>query len=248
MKRIAVLSDIHSNAYALQAVLADAKTKKVDRFINLGDIFYGPILPKKTYELLQTVNFLTVSGNQDRQVYESTEEEIQENPTMHLVREELNESILNWIKKLPDKAVIEETFFLCHGAPDDDMRYLLEDVADGIPKIKNESDILDLLAEVDYPVILCGHSHIPRVVSLSTGQLIINPGSVGLPAYEDDLPVKHRMENFTSHASYAIIEKKEQGWNAEFIKVAYPFQKAAELARGRGRDDWWFYLSTGKVK
>ena len=51
--KIAILSDIHSNVYALQEVLSDATSKKVNAIVNLGDSFYGPIAPRETYNLIR---------------------------------------------------------------------------------------------------------------------------------------------------------------------------------------------------
>ncbi len=51
--KVAILSDIHSNVFALKAVIKDAKNKGVTKFINLGDTLYGPIEPKKTYKFLK---------------------------------------------------------------------------------------------------------------------------------------------------------------------------------------------------
>ena len=82
MTRFAVLSDIHSNIWALDAVLADARKKQVDQLINLGDILYGPLAPKATYERLQSEAVITIRGNQDRQIYEATDAEIAANPTL----------------------------------------------------------------------------------------------------------------------------------------------------------------------
>jgi predicted phosphodiesterase len=64
--KIGVLSDIHGNVLALKAALADAKLRAVERFINLGDILYGPLKPRNTFELLQTTDAVTTQGNQDR--------------------------------------------------------------------------------------------------------------------------------------------------------------------------------------
>ena len=50
--RIAVLSDIHSNVFALEAVINDAKQRGAEKMFNLGDIVYGPVAPKATYALL----------------------------------------------------------------------------------------------------------------------------------------------------------------------------------------------------
>ncbi len=64
MTRFAVLSDIHSNIWALDAVLEDVRKKQIDQLINLGDILYGPLAPKATYERLQHETIITIRGNQ----------------------------------------------------------------------------------------------------------------------------------------------------------------------------------------
>ncbi len=79
---IAAISDIHSNVYALEAVLADINKREIDVIVNLGDILYGPIAPKATYELLKKHEIVTIRGNQDRQIYEASQQEIESNPTM----------------------------------------------------------------------------------------------------------------------------------------------------------------------
>ncbi|MEO9495335.1 MAG: metallophosphoesterase family protein, partial [Vibrio splendidus] len=64
--KLAILSDIHSNVFALEAVIADVKKHNVDHMVNLADILYGPIAPKATYDLLMEHEFITICGNQDR--------------------------------------------------------------------------------------------------------------------------------------------------------------------------------------
>ena len=71
---------------------------------------------------------------------------------------------------------------------------------------------MDQLQNIEQKIIVCGHTHIPRVVYLANGKIIINPGSVGLPAYKDELPIVHKMESGTPHAKYVVIEKfRENG-------------------------------------
>jgi hypothetical protein len=80
---------------------------------------------------------------------------------------------------------------------------------------------------------------------LPDGRLAVNPGSVGLPAYADDRPAPHRMENHAPHARYAVIEKTVSGWNVAHISLAYPWHEAVAAARRQGRDDWARALATG---
>ena len=66
--KLAVISDIHGNLTALEAVLADIATQGVDQTVNLGDILSGPLQPAETADLLMARNFTTIRGNHERQV------------------------------------------------------------------------------------------------------------------------------------------------------------------------------------
>jgi len=244
--KIAVLSDIHSNVFALDAVIKDVKKHSVDLKANLGDILYGPIAPKSTFELLMEHDFITISGNQDRQIYESTEEEIESNPTMQFILDDLGSKPLEWMKSLPfDKQVNEDVYF-CHGTPKNDLIYLLEDVSSGHALLRSDSEIINLLGGQKSKLVCCGHTHMARSVYLSNGQFIVNPGSVGLQAYTDEEPVVHSMENFTHHASYSIVEKIDAQWVVQNIKVPYDYQRAVNESKKRERSDWVHFLSTGR--
>lgn len=245
--KIAVLSDIHSNVFALEAVLHDAEKRGVELMLNLGDILYGPIAPKATYDLLMKYDCVTVRGNQDRQIYESTREEIDANPTMRFILDDLGDAPLAWLQSLPFDKQLNDEIYLCHGTPADDLQYLLEDVETGRPRLRSDSEITALLHGQSSRAVMCGHTHIPRSVTTESGQLIVNPGSVGLPAYTDDEPVIHSMENYSPHASYAIIEEHGTGWTVQQIKISYDHQKAAAEAGKRHREDWVHFLTTGRA-
>jgi len=244
--RLAVLSDIHSNIFALQAVLEDVLKRRADHVLNLGDIFYGPIAPKATYELLMEHNMITIRGNQDRQIYQAAEEESSANPTMRFVLDDLKGQPLHWLKTLPFDQQLSDGIYLCHGTPSDDSFYLLDDVATGRPRVRAEKDILALLTGQSSELILCGHTHLARTVWTRSGQLIVNPGSVGLPAYTDDAPVLHTMASYCPHAAYALLEKGRAGWTVQHLKVAYDFRRAAEVCTRRQRPDWAHFITTGR--
>lgn len=247
MTKYAVLSDIHSNVYALQAVVEHAKQQGVTHFINLGDILYGPIAPRATFEYLQQLDAITISGNQDRQIYQSTEQEVQANPTMQFILQDLGQEPLDWMKSLPFDARIDDEIYACHGTPKDDLIYLLEEVESGRAQLRDDAAIIQLLSGCSAPIILCGHTHTPRCVELSTGQLVINPGSVGLPAYTDDEPCIHSMETFSSKASYATLYQDAQArWQVSLHKVTYDFGSAIQQAELRNRLDWVHFLKTGR--
>ncbi len=246
---LGVIADIHGNALALQAVVEHAHERGVERFVNLGDILYGPLQPLATYNILQQMNVVaTIAGNEDRRVFAATPEEISTDLTLAFVIEQLGPGPSAWLRSLPATAAVDDDFFLCHGTPASDTTYLLEDVSRGTPTVRDEQAILRLLEKVRQPTVLCGHSHLPRLVRLAGGQMIVNPGSVGLPAYSDDAPLVHVMETHASHASYATVRKGQSGWDVCFHRVDYPWDLAAKQALERNRTDWAHAIATGRVR
>ena len=246
--RLAILADIHANLWALDAVLDHAKRRGVEEFVNLGDSLYGPLKPHATYDrLLREKVLVSIQGNQDRMIYEATERDIRSIPTLSYVIRDLGEEPIHWLHELPKTAVLGDDIYLCHGTPTSDLAYLLEDIMDGLPEVRSEGAIRELLQGVHQPVVLCGHTHIPRVVELSSGQIIVNPGSIGVQAYDDVDPVRYRMQTFSPHACYAILEKSALGWNVSLERVAYDHMAAAEYAREHGRDDWAQGIATGRI-
>ena len=247
VEKFAVISDIHSNVFALKAVVEHAKSQGIDTFINLGDILYGPIAPRLTYDYLRQIKTLTISGNQDRQIYEATTVDIESNPTMAFILDDLGDEPLEWMKQLPSELHIYNEIYACHGTPDNDLVYLLENINSGTPEVRTDSAILKLLNGISTPIILCGHTHTPRCIELSTGQLVINPGSVGLQAYTDNEPILHSMQNYSSKASYATLFKSAHGvWEISFHKVSYSLSEAISAAEKQGREDWIHFLATGR--
>ncbi len=117
--------------------------------------------------------------------------------------------------------------------------------ADGSVCLKPRAEIEALAEGISQPLILCGHSHLPRAVRLSDGRLIVNPGSVGCPAYDDDTPYYHRVEAGTPHASYAICEKQGSTWAVSFRLVSYDHMSQSRLAGQNGRPTWEAGLATG---
>lgn len=245
--QIAILSDIHSNIYALQEVIKDIKSRDIEVVLNLGDMFYGPIEPKATYELIRENKFINICGNQDREILEASLDQLEKNPTLRYTYENLGEEVLYWIQDLQFEKIIGGTYYMIHGTYFDDSQYLLEDISNGEVTLRRDKEIIKLTDNIEVPFIFCGHSHLPRVHKLNTGQIVINPGSVGLQAYEDELPIKHKMQNHTPDAAYTILTVEENQYSIEQVRVAYDYEKAARKAEDNGREDWAYALRTGKV-
>ena len=245
--KIAILSDIKSNVYALQEVIKDAKSKNVDILLNLGDSFYGPIEPRKTYDLLRENNFVTVCGNEDREILEASLESLEKNKTLKYVYDDLGEEVLYWIQDLPFEKFVGEDLYMTHGTQHDDSVYMLEDVQSGQVVLRSDKEILDLIDDVESKFVMCGHSHTARCINLSSGQVVINPGSVGLQGFKADKHSAHKIENLTPDASYVILNVNNNEYSLELVKVPYDYEKAALKAQKNGREDLAYALRNGKV-
>lgn len=243
-RKIAIISDVHGNSHALKSVLEDIARRKVEMIINLGDSVYGPLDPLGTIEILMKNEMIHIKGNCDRMLWEPIQGQ---SATLTFVQNQLTENHIDWLQQHPSQYIVDDILF-CHGTPTSDEVYLLEEMDENGAVLKSEKNIMDQLQNIEQKIIVCGHTHIPRVVYLANGKIIINPGSVGLPAYKDELPIVHKMESGTPHAKYVVIEKVSGEWIIEQISVSYNWEEAAGLAVQQERYDWAQVLKTGKIE
>ncbi len=249
--RIAVLSDIHGNLPALQAVLSDMARRGVDQVINCGDILSGPLWPRETGDELMALGWPTIAGNHERQLLACARRP--GGPSDQYAFDHTTLAQRDWLAALP--ATLEPTpgVFVCHGLPGDDREYLLETVepagsrpATGVEVLKR----LDGTPATDASLLLCGHSHLPRMAQVG-GTLCVNPGSVGLPAYDDDHIAFHIHLTGSPHARYAVCERVDTGecagWTVAHIAVAYDWHAASAQAARNGAQDWARWLATGRA-
>lgn len=235
--RIAVLADIHGNLRALEAVRRDLKKHSPDIVVNLGDHLSGPLQAAATADALITENYVTIRGNHDRQLVDRPVEAM--GPSDRAACAQLNDAQKEWLRSLPAVLEPEPGILLCHGTPVDDLQYLLETVSESGVGLASDMAVRERLGPAA-ALVLCGHSHIPRLVSIDGGQ-IVNPGSVGLQAYDDTRPCLHYMEVGSPHARYAVVD----GAQVSFIAVEYDWMAASADARQAGRLDWAHALATG---
>jgi len=244
--KIAAISDIHGNLIALEAVLADIRARGADVVVNLGDMLSGALQPRETADRLIFLGLPTIRGNHERQVLGGNPSRMGPSDLMtHLV---LLKSQRTWLENLPETLRLQKDILLVHGTPHSDLAYFLETVTEQGCRAATKSEIAERAGDVDASLILCGHTHIPRAVRLDDGRFIVNPGSVGLQAYEDRHPFPHQMETRSPHARYAILERARGAWKVEFLAVSYDWVEAAKQARENGRLDWVDPLCTGYVR
>lgn len=244
--KLAVIADTHGNLLALDAVLSDLRGAAPDVVVNLGDLVSGPFDPAGSADRQMALTAATLAGNHDRQVCGDG--------TLFgsdaFARPRLSNRHLAWLAGLPSTlSLCDGAVFACHGSPaGGDLDYLLEDVATGLPVLAAAHAIRPRLAGIDgASLVLCGHTHTPRAVAVD-GVLVVNPGSVGMPAYTDDDPLPHSIETGSPHARYALVTRSPKGWSAEFRLVEYDWEAAAHQAIANGRPDAAHWIATGRAQ
>ena len=233
--RIAVISDIHGNRQAFEAVEADIAQLGVDATINLGDLVSGPVDPVGTLDLLMERALPTIIGNHDRYLMERPAEKLDRVDSF--VAGKLKKKHFDYLRSLPKTSEIAGEVFMCHGSPSSDIEPWLDNWWTGrSTTMPDEASVFAKAEGVDFPVLLCGHTHIARIVRLRDGRLIVNPGSVGIQFFHG-----------APDARYALLERRGGKWSASLRAVAYDWNAAAKLALKHGFPQWKDALTTGWV-
>ncbi len=244
--RIAAISDVHGNLLALDAVLSDIADRQLDVTLNLGDLLSGGVQPFETAERLMALDLPTVRGNHERQVLETPPDRMSKSD--RLAHESISDEHRAWLASLPLTLEIAPGMLAFHGSPTNDLTYLLDTVTLTGARAATEQEVVERLGpEVSRPLLLCGHTHLQRSLRLSTGALVVNPGSIGCAAYDDDSPFPHVMEAGTPHARYAIVDDTSGRWEVSFEAVEYDWESAARIAESNSRTDVARALRTGRV-
>jgi len=229
MRPLAVIADCHGNSVALRTVLDDIDTRGVEWIINLGDSADSHLDPGGVISLLMSRNIQSLAGN-----YETFNDG------------QLTSAQQSWLKGLP-KTLDLGDIFCCHGTPTSDHDELIEDITLPHVGLASSDTIQARLGDITHPVVLCAHKHVPRLVRLPSGQIIVNPGSVGWPAYWNDEPALHVMEAGSPHARYALLTERQAGWQVDHIALPYDWEEAAQLADKNGSKERADALRTGRM-
>ncbi len=203
--RVGVISDIHGNEVALDAVLEDMPD--VDALVNAGDVVgYNP-WHAECVETVREREIPTVMGNHDRAVAGETDFGFNSmaGAGVRHAREQLSDGQIEWLAGLPDERVeFDGRVKVVHGHPDDPDHYTYP--AEFTPRLLDQEDVL-----------VMGHTHVQHHEVYDEG-VVMNPGSVGQPrdgnpkaAYAvldlDDLTVEEHRVTYDVDAVIEAVEK-----------------------------------------
>lgn len=239
--RFAAIADVHGNSSALEAVLADMAALGVGQAVNLGDCLSGPLDPAGTAARLMALDLPTVRGNHDRWLGTGQGMSRWDEDAAPLI----GAAERAWMTGLPP-VLTWRGVFLCHATPGDDLSYWLHHATpEGWMRPATAQEAAGPAEGIGAELLLCGHTHIQAAVRLPSGQMVVNPGSVGCPAYFDDAPWPHRAEARAPQAHYAILERRPAGWDVTFRLVPYDPAPMIARAEAAGAGYWARALATG---
>lgn len=242
--RIAIISDVHGNILALEAVLADIARQGADRIVDLGDRVSGPLWPKETFDRMKSLGIPGVRGNHDRIVGENPRGGL--GPSDAVAWDALDAADRADLAALPFTTAFAPGLRAFHATPAHDDRYTLDDIHDGRIHRADVAKIQRRLGAFEAQIVLMGHSHRPDMIRLPDGRLLLNPGSVGDPGYEDGTGQHHVSEAGTPHARYALLDLADLAFpDVTFRAVPYDTGRAARQAERHGRPEWAYALRTG---
>jgi putative phosphoesterase len=228
--KFAVISDIHANLHALQAVWEDIEDQNPDLVYCLGDLVGYGAFPNEVIEFIRDRDISTVMGNYDEGVgfdmddcgcaYKTVEEDRRGKLSLLWTRKQTTPDNKAFLQELPLQIRLEghrPYMLLVHGSPRKINEYLYEE------RPKASFERIAKLAGTD--VLLFGHTHLPYTKRINN-TLFVNTGSVGKPKDGDP------------RGSYAIL-KTGRRTHVEIRRVRYGVKDAADAIRESGLPDYF---------
>jgi putative phosphoesterase len=208
---LAILSDIHGNLPALQAVMKDALARGCSRFISLGDVVGYYAQPGECIDLLRKHNAINILGNHDSYLVNDTNclRSSAVSVIINHHKKIVAAAHLDWLKKSLSSLQEGTTLFM-HGGPDDPLDQYLYTVSRTI-----------FPQGVD--MLFCGHTHVQTMVNFDS-KAYCNPGSVGQPRDGDP------------RAAYASIEEGK----IMLHRVEYDISKTVDVMKSAGYEPFYY--------
>jgi putative phosphoesterase len=210
--RIAIVSDIHGNRTAFEAVLADLRQTSPDLILHGGDLADGGASPVEIVDRIRDLGWRGVVGNTDEMLFrpESLTEFASHSPALQSLfaaveemaaesREALGEERLGWLRSLP-RVQIHGSITLLHASPESLWRAPAPEASD--------AELESTYGTLGQTVVVYGHVHRSCVRRVS-GMTVANSGSVGL-SYDGDL-----------RAAYLLLDDGK----VEIRRVAYDVER-----------------------
>lgn len=223
--KLAIISDIHANIFALNVVLKELMKGNTDKILCSGDIIgYNPF-PNEVIEIFRQRKIFTILGNHDFALLKNDTSWFNELGIagIEYTKKVIKEENLIYLKNLKRREFLEienRKIAIVHGSPRDDDEYVYENSL-------NE----EFLEIANCEILIYGHTHIPCIKRFEKG-IILNSGSVGQPRDRDNRGsyMIFDLENLNAEIKRVAYDIKSV--ENEIIKVGLPYESAKRLSFG----------------
>lgn len=222
MTAIAILADIHGNMPALEAVIDDLRTLRVDEVLVGGDLIGRGPEGSKVVRRVRGLGWRGVRGNHEDYLLAFRRDEVPDDwreldewSASRWMAAELDDGDERYIDTLPMSlhSSVARTLCLVHGSP--------RSHSEGLGPWSTDEELRAHLKRIDGSVLVCGHTHRPLLRRFDSG-LVVNVGAVGLPFNRD------------RRAQYAVLRESADGWDAEFRQVEYDVERTLRVYETSG--------------
>lgn len=219
--RLALISDVHGNAFALESVLQDVRAAAPDLILNLGDQVEGAADPARAYALQAELKAVEVRGNNEEKLWSGGRRSPLSQKYGTWLAQQLNPAALAHLADLPLTARVEGVL-ACHGTPDSAWESLLwvwqiTGPNTGFYRSRDPRELRRMLEPLAADVLVCGHTHRPGSTRVGD-TLVINAGAVSDQVDGDP------------RARWTLLERRDGRWTADFRAVAYDIAVAVRWA------------------
>ncbi len=215
--KIAFISDIHGNAVALEAVLTDLREKDVDEVFVLGDICFRGPEPKRSLEIIQTLNTDVIKGNADEWIVRGIHDgEVPKEAFLMMNKErdwavsKLADHQLKYLNDLPTELNLEFGDIKIHA-----FHATPNSLFDIVQPFASDEILEEQLFIKEAKIYIYAHIHKPYIRFLD-GKCVINTGSVGLPF------------DGIARSSYVLLDLMADHVEASIVRITYDVDKVIE--------------------
>lgn len=227
MKKVAFISDIHSNFPALKAVLEDIEKRDIDNIFCLGDITGYHTMPNETISLIKERDILCIKGNHDNDILNKKFNPKKTPDIFSWTWNELTDENRSFLSSLPEQMKLEidgHLLLLCHASPESIEEYCYEGT-EYSEKMANS---------IEEDILICGHTHYPYLRQYGE-KTLINTGSIGKPKIG------------RPNATWIEMIFDDKSIDCEIKEISYPFEVIAAHVEERGFIKYAEVLRTGIV-
>lgn len=210
--KIAFISDIHANSYALKKVLDNIEKQGISEIICLGDLVGDFIFPDQVINILREKEILTIQGEFDEAIASSFNNSYRVPPYLErsdssliCTHRTISDSDREWLRSLQKNHYLQvnkKSILLTHNSP----RSNIED-------LNQDKNVQEILEEFKFDIMVCGHSHQAGYKKYGN-RYIVNAGSVGKPDENNNI-------------SYVVLDLKKDNLEIEINEL--PYDKEAAL-------------------